>query len=84
MIWTYSINLHQMASGAYKMVEAPDVATLPVISTLTGTIEADNYTYARAMAWNIVSSEIKARKQFLGFGDLHVAQQDNGKLEVEE
>lgn len=80
--WTYSITLHQMPRDAYKLVDPPDVDTLPVIDTVTGTVEANDYPQAHAKAWNAASIEIKARKQSLGLGILQVAQQNNGKLEV--
>lgn len=75
--WTYSMNLHQMPP-AHELTETPpDVFTLPIVDTITGTVEADCHRNAVTLAWHAVMREIKPRRTAYGLGDLHV-------MEVEE
>ena len=84
IIWTYSMNLHQVPPDVSRLVDPPDVTTWEILDTLTGTVEARNYQEAYARAWNIVSAEIQVRTRKttygLGMGDLHVTQQNDGEV----
>lgn len=70
--WAYSMDLHQMPPAKELTEVPPDVATLPIVDIINGTVEANCYDTALTLAWHAVMREIKPRKTAYGLGDLQV------------